>query len=232
MRKAALILMFACCAILTLAQNDSLTRAYRDENVQTHSFDSTSWKNLKKDLDYSKDQKEKPKTGKKANHDTYEMPSGSWNLNGPFFQTLFYVAVILLIAFLILRLFGFNIFLKNTKVQKRVYTLDDIEEAVMESELDGFLREALEKKMYRLALRIYYLMVIKELSQKNWINWKKDKTNNEYIYEMGSRPGSDSFRDLTRIFERVWYGDANIQEPGFSELSPRFRTFISELRGK
>ena len=47
------------------------------------------------------------------------------------------------------------------------------EEHIYESDLDRFIREATEQGNYALAIRLYYLAIIKELSLNRTILWKK-----------------------------------------------------------
>ncbi|MBK6527473.1 MAG: hypothetical protein IPG07_19110 [Crocinitomicaceae bacterium] len=36
------------------------------------------------------------------------------------------------------------------------------------------LQEALARADYRGAVRIYFIFIVRDLSQKNWINWEKE----------------------------------------------------------
>lgn len=60
---------------------------------------------------------------------------------------------------------------------------------------------------FRLATRLGYLAVLKTLSDHNLISWQPDKTNLTYLYELNTSPLRDSFREATRQFEYVWYGE-------------------------
>ncbi|MEO6168258.1 MAG: DUF4129 domain-containing protein, partial [Chitinophagales bacterium] len=97
-------------------------------------------------------------------------------------------------------------------------------------ELDRFLREALEQNDFRLAVRIYYLMAIKELAQRKFIHWKKEKTNFDYLSELGEGTSYHGFKEITLIFERVWYGELAINEQLFAEMSRPFKYFITSVK--
>jgi hypothetical protein len=136
-----------------------------------------------------------------------------------------------LMVFLLYKLLG-GTFVSNRKFgNDKVFTIEEIEERIHESDLDRLLREALQRGDFRLAVRIYYLAIIKELSLKDWIRWKKDKTNREYVNELIARKPelSTGFRDATFAFEKVWYGDLEIKEKEYNILSPRFRSFIENI---
>ncbi|WP_165768175.1 DUF4129 domain-containing protein [Hymenobacter amundsenii] len=74
-------------------------------------------------------------------------------------------------------------------------------------DLDALLREAEDAHQYRLAVRLGYLRVLRQLSDRQLINWQPDKTNHDYLYELPPGPLPDAFRELTRQFEYVWYGE-------------------------
>jgi hypothetical protein len=138
-----------------------------------------------------------------------------------------------LLVFLIMKLMNAeNLFSpKNTKVAGRTTTeidLEDIEENLHESDLEGFIRQALAEKNYALAVRLYYLAILKELSLSNQIKWKRDKTNREYLREMSGQKLAGKFRETTLIFERVWYGTGELTEPIFQQLEPKFKTVLNE----
>lgn len=108
--------------------------------------------------------------------------------------------------------------------------LKDIEKDLNKSDLEKALEAALAANDYRTAIRIYYLMIVKELSNKQWIKWKQDKTNGEYLREMSLREEYHTFRELTINFEKVWYGDAIINEERFSSMRPSFDLFIQQIK--
>lgn len=108
--------------------------------------------------------------------------------------------------------------------------LQHIERNLNKSDLEKALDAALAANDYRTAIRIYYLMVIKELSNKQWIKWKQDKTNGEYLREMLVRDEYQTFMQITVNFEKVWYGDVTIDEDRFSSMRPTFDHFIQQIK--
>lgn len=121
----------------------------------------------------------------------------------------------------------------NTKVTQQLRPseqLQNLERELHKSDLEKALDAALAEQDYHTAVRIYYLMVIKELSNKSWIKWKQDKTNGEYLREMSVRDEYYPFQELTTRFEKVWYGDVMIDEEGFNTLRPGFDLFIQQIK--
>lgn len=197
-----------------------------------------AWDKATNGLDFSKRKKKKERERR-------ERTESSNNDNGPnygegslfdgdwssIFKILFFVIVIGLLVFLTLRLVGGNPFLMNKRVEKENinYSIEDVEADIHKSDLEGFARHALDKQDYKLAVRLYYLQIIKLLSQNRLIKWKRDKTNRAYINEMKGSDYFKDFRSVTRLFERVWYGDINLQKNEFEQLRPRFLEFLKKI---
>ena len=102
-------------------------------------------------------------------------------------------------------------------------------EVITKSELELRLEEALSKEDYREGIRIYFTFILKELIRKNWIHWKKDKTNHHYVLEMSSRPKSDIFRECVRIYDLVWYGEYEISKQVYESLQPTLLNYYRSL---
>ncbi|TYZ08698.1 DUF4129 domain-containing protein [Hymenobacter lutimineralis] len=60
---------------------------------------------------------------------------------------------------------------------------------------------------YRLAVRLGYLHILKDLTDRGLIRWQPEKTNHDYLFELPDGPLPAAFQDLTRQFEYVWYGE-------------------------
>lgn len=133
------------------------------------------------------------------------------------------------LAFLIYFLFINSNFKANG--QKYIpIDLDDVPPSEIPlTELERLLSEALTKHDYRGAVRIYYLFILKDLSQKGWINWTKEKTNIHYINEMLNKQESGQFNTIVRYFEFIWYGKRNISQAQFKNIQPSFLTLLNTL---
>lgn len=108
-------------------------------------------------------------------------------------------------------------------------SLEDIEENFQELALEDFIRNAIERKEFALAIRLYYLAVLKELAAQELIRWKKDKTNLDYIREMRPTELGAPFREITRIFEWAWYGQQPVSEADFNLLEPKMKFFLQQV---
>jgi hypothetical protein len=110
--------------------------------------------------------------------------------------------------------------------------LQDLENNLVETDIDKFLRLALESKNYKLAVRLLYLGVLQNLHEAELIIWKKEKTNRDYLSEMRQHRAYSELRELTLAFDIVWYGDTEIPESTYHQLSQAFKSFNDVISAK
>ena len=98
-------------------------------------------------------------------------------------------------------------------------------ENIHEINFDEEIEKAVALHNYRLAVRLLYLKCLKQLSDRNLIQWKIDKTNSAYIYELSDPNQRQTFSRLTRQFEFVWYGNFAIDQQAFGNINQMFQDF-------
>lgn len=81
------------------------------------------------------------------------------------------------------------------------------EEALNKIDLKKPYMKAYEEGDYKMAFRLRYLDLLKQLSQRNWIIYKKEKTNFDYLTQLMSKPVYQPFSRLTMAFDEIWYGE-------------------------
>jgi hypothetical protein len=91
------------------------------------------------------------------------------------------------------------------------------------------IQEAAYQKNFRMAVRLWYLQSLKNLSDHKLIDWQINKSDESYILELNGNPIQPSFVDLTRQFESNWYGGFPIEENEFKMVSERFMHFNEKL---
>jgi len=67
------------------------------------------------------------------------------------------------------------------------------------------------------------------LSEKEAIVWSKEKTNRDYLREMRGHRLGTQFRDVTRQYERVWYGNQPLTVEEFARLEPEFKAILEKI---
>lgn len=206
--------------------------AQEGTDVQQREFKKEEWQRATQGIDYSGDviKERKPRAERpQGSNPAPRLPSFGGNA-APILKVLIIILLAGVLFFLIRSLLGLN-YPKN-KVVKPVLSvaeLAQLEENLHQADLDDFIRRALEEGNYALAVRLYYLAILKELSLKNLIIWKKDKTNRDYLREMNQMPIATSFSEITLIFERIWYGNIPLQQREFQQIEPKFKSLIQQI---
>jgi hypothetical protein len=96
-------------------------------------------------------------------------------------------------------------------------------ENIHEIDFTALIAEAENQGDYRRAVRLHYLFILKNLSDKTLITWSPAKTNQSYINEIQHPPIRQAFGQITQLFEYVWYGGSALQEADFKNIRTTFQ---------
>lgn len=144
------------------------------------------------------------------------------DINPPTFSEGFW-RTLLIIILAGLAIFLVYWFIKNKKPSEKKISQDFVNlewnpEIISKTELELRLEEALLTKNYREGVRIYFTFILKELIRKNYIHWKKEKTNHIYLLEMVGKPNAHQFSEAVRVYDLVWYGEYELDQFAFEQL--------------
>ena len=198
--------------------------------VAMRTLEEQQWAKAASGLDYSKDvpkpKKEEPEKPKNPINPFDWGGIASWL--GQLLQVLAIMAAIAGIAYAIYHSMNAP---RNRQIARDgvEITVDNVEQYIHESDLERFLREALTAGNYPLAIRLYYLQVIKQLSESGAIRWSREKTNRDYLRETRAHRAAADFRATTRIYERVWYGNQPLDATAFQQLEPEFKNLLTRI---
>ncbi|MBL6445569.1 hypothetical protein JMN32_04570 [Fulvivirga sp. 29W222] len=216
--------------ILTIALVFFVFTDSRCQNEDFDTFNRQHWKEITKDIDYSPDKKELKKKERESKGNVRSKGGSIFPAGGQFLQIIVIAVFIIILIVVISKLAGNNLRIKaKHKGGDMQQKLEDIEQNLMESDLMQWLKKVVEDKNYRLALRIYYLIIIKELATKGLINWKKEKTNMDYLYEMRGHNTYDRFEEVTGIYQLIWYGEKNMGDQYLVEMSHKFKSYYQSI---
>lgn len=213
------------------AQENDATQSYQKERLRTQVFDAKVWQNTAKDMKFST----KPQVKKVPRQVNNSTPIQTTTNRSTVFSArslLLFIAVLLLI-FVIYKAVAGNAILINKPIEhRRPIALKDIETNLQEADVESFLAESLQQKDYRLAIRLYYLAIIKELAAKGFIDWKRDKTNGQYLRELRRKqyPQLKAFKSVTRVFEYVWYSNMAFDGGQFEEVRIDFNNLLQSIK--
>jgi hypothetical protein len=199
--------------------------------VAMRDVDDEKWREAAQNLDYSKDLPKPPKARKPRTQgpgfDPIDWTSATQGL-GSLLQVLAILAAVAGIAYGIYRMMQAP---QNRRIARDgvEITLGNLDDYIHETDLERFLREAVAAGDFPLAVRIYYLQIIKSLSERGSILWSKEKTNRDYLREMREHRLGQPFREATRDYERVWYGNQHLSASGFARLEPAFKSLLGQI---
>lgn len=195
------------------------------------------WQKAADGLDYSKDVPKPPKPVKKDPPAETPRPrpvSSPFNWGefsafwGNFFQVLAILIILSALAYVLYRMFSQPADRRIASDGTRI-TLDNLDAYLHETDLQRFLREALAQNNYALAIRLYFLQTIKDLSQTGAIGWSKEKTNRDYLLEMQQHALAAPFQLATRRYEYIWYGNTELTRSDFDRLEPEFKALLDRI---
>lgn len=107
--------------------------------------------------------------------------------------------------------------------------LSEEEEIIKTANISELIDNALANKQYRLAIRYFYLLILQKLSEENYIEYKSNKTNSEYISEINSEKLKQAFRRATSVYDYVWYGNFEVTEADFLKARPTFTSLRDKI---
>jgi len=122
-----------------------------------------------------------------------------------------------------------SLFQKGSKKIEGDEVQEEISDDIFSISYEREIQKAVEAKNYRLAIRLWYLKTLKELADRNIIDYRHERTDSEYVNSLyGSRYYKDFFR-LTRNFEYTWYGQFNLSAEAYNMMQTDFITFKNSL---
>ncbi len=172
-------------------------------------------------------EKEKPAEENTADGSYIPVSQRSW------FQTLIWFIIIGGFATLLMIYLSSN----NIGLFRKKKVLNDVREEGEEVTEDIFainyqreIDKATAQGNYRLGVRLMFLRLLKNMSEKNIIRYQQDKTNFDYLMQLHGTSYYPHFFRITRNYEYSWYGKFDISEPNYQLIRKDFDHFETGLR--
>lgn len=115
------------------------------------------------------------------------------------------------------------------KSRKNISVSDITGEDIRQTDFRQLIADTKNSGNHRLAVRYYYLWLLKKLSQRETINWHADKTNSDYAYEIKDPLLRKDFQYLSYLYEYSWYGEFPIDEAAFGKAEKAFLKTLNTL---
>lgn len=150
--------------------------------------------------------------------------TNSFDIFNSLFGIFFWIAAIALFVFIIYKLFLSNSsFFSRSK--KNLSSDIAMDEQTLSDDPQTLLQQAIRNGNFRLAVRYLYLDTLQLMSDRKYIQINVNKTNYEYVNEVGKRDFANEFASLTLKYEYVWYGEYPVDQQLFNQLQESFIHF-------
>ncbi|MBE9488665.1 MAG: DUF4129 domain-containing protein [Bacteroidetes bacterium] len=224
-----------------MAQQDSLVAKNDNSKIEVQEIDESHLETYKNDKAFNYVEE------KQGESIIYRFKQWLGNIIRKFFEAIFGVGSAtgilyfifnilpyLLLGFLVFLLIKFflkvnsqNIILGQQNASTIKFTED--EQIIKNENIQTLINEAIKQKNFRLAIRYSYLKSLKKLTESDIISWDHQKTNEDYIKEIQKESIKHHFKDITKIYDYVWYGEFNIDELKFESLKIAFNNLNNSL---
>jgi len=147
------------------------------------------------------------------------------------FKFIIYALLIVFAIYILVKLLvGNNASSFFSRESKIVAPLNIREEHIENVDLDTYIKNALREENYRLAIRYMYLKSLKLLSLSNIIDWHFEKTNSDYYREIESVSLKENFKQVSYLYDNIWYGEFSIDKRGFDNAKKDFESLNQDVK--
>lgn len=145
----------------------------------------------------------------------------------PIMKVLVWIVAIFVFLLLLVWIAGldFSILIGKGEITKQHNPEDSTDIALMKTDMQAALQVALRENNLRLAVRLMFLIALKNLDNKKVLHYNEHTTNAEYVRELWGTEHYHHFFQLARAFEYAWYGKFEISAENFSRIEQHFQPF-------
>lgn len=152
---------------------------------------------------------------------------GSFVGNRPWFFYVILAFAGLLVLYLLLRLLDVPVaglfVISHQRTESRLRFADDVHDYTIPKLLE-MLQMFRNNKAWREAVRMMFLLYLRELDDKGEITIKPFKTNQEYYREISDSKIKEDFRKRKQLFDVVWYGHVDLDVNQFQQVETLFNS--------
>lgn len=112
---------------------------------------------------------------------------------------------------------------------KNIGVSEITEEDLKQMDFPKLVAEAAGNGSYNLAIRYYFLWLLRRLSDREIIDWHWEKTNSDYLYEIKDNALRKDFEYLSYVYDYSWYGNFTIDAPAYAKAETAFRKTLNTI---
>lgn len=140
-----------------------------------------------------------------------------------FLRVLGFLILGLIIYYLVKAFIQKDIYWIIKKKGKKISALENIStEDFKTTDFEQLIATAIEQEEFRLAIRLYYLLLLQRLQEQNKIIWAPEKTNADYNYEIKEEQERQAFTYLSYLYNNIWYGEHELTAADFIKAKQAF----------
>ena len=113
---------------------------------------------------------------------------------------------------------------------KNIIPVTDIESNIHVVNFKSLISSAEENNNFRLAIRYYYLWLLKDLTTAELIEYDVEKTNSDYYNELTSASIKEEFSYTSYLYNYIWYGEFNVDKDQFIRAKNSFVGFLKTIK--
>lgn len=145
-----------------------------------------------------------------------------------------YIRGLYILFFLTISFIAFRLILKHKgrwffdKSDKNLY--NENEENIENIKTENFIEliKKYENEVnFQQSIRLYYLWLLKILSEENHIKWHIEKTNSDYIREIKNKELKSDFQQLSYLYNYVWYGKFSVNIQQYNQIKKKFEKYTN-----
>ncbi|RYZ24256.1 MAG: DUF4129 domain-containing protein [Chitinophagaceae bacterium] len=107
-------------------------------------------------------------------------------------------------------------------------TAADAEANFFSRDYDGDVARALAAADYRSAIRLRYLQLLRDMAQRNIIQYRHERPNGMYVSQLLGTSYFNGFARITRTFDYAWYGEMEVTRAAYDYM----QRDIDELKNR
>ena len=228
MQRRLVLLFLWCGALWATAQvNVSITpprdvitlRPLNAEKIAEWKADPT--------LDYDRDLRQLPTPWERFKAWLWEKLDELLGLRAAGFitQNLLYVLVFLILVFAVVILSKGGLRRVFYGAPRSLVEVATATEDIREMDLGALILEAEKRGDLRRAIRLHYLLVLRNLVDQNVLQWRHDHTDRDYMAQIKDPALRSRFTQVALVFQWVWYGHAELDAASYADLRKPFVEF-------
>jgi len=110
--------------------------------------------------------------------------------------------------------------------------MEAIEKHIHQADFPTLIQRAEQQNDTRQSIRLYYLWLLKVLSDRGQIAWELRKTNSDYEREIKEPNEKERFVYLSKVYNYIWYGEFTINDVQYQEAKADYQAYINTQKRK